>query len=79
LTAETTTETGLALNNDPLNDNAALSSVFSRLDTPVQATRVTVITDLPPRQLRAVVTVTFTYRNRPQTVSLTTLRTTDNF
>jgi len=78
LAAGTNTESTLPLNNDAFNSAAGLSSAFTALDTPVGATRTTQITDLSARSVRAVVTVTFSYRNRPYTVSLTTLRTTDD-
>lgn len=78
LTAGTATETGLPLNNDNFNAATGLSSAFTSLDTPVAATRTTQITDVSSRLVRAVVTVTFTYRNRPQSMSLTTLRAIDD-
>ncbi len=78
LTAGTITETNLPLNNDPFNSTTSLASPYSGLDVQVIDTRTTQITDLTARTLRAVVTVTFTYRNRPHSVSLTTLRATDS-
>jgi len=78
LTTGTATENSLPLNNDSLNAAAGLSSSFTNLDTPVNATRTTVITDITARTLRAVVTVTFTYRNRPCSVTLNTLRASDS-
>lgn len=78
LTAGTVTENNLALNNDAFNSQTALSSLFTDLDTPVTATRVTQITDLPPRSVRASVTVTFTYRQHTYRSQLTTLRVTDD-
>jgi Tfp pilus assembly protein PilV len=78
LTAGTATETGLPLNNDNFNAATGLSSAFTSLDTPVAATRTTQVTDVSSRLVRAVVTVSFTYRNRPQTMSLTTLRAIDD-
>lgn len=78
LAAGAVTENTLQLNNDALNSQTGLSSAFTALDTPVPATRVTQITDLPPRSVRAAVTVTFTYRGRTYTTGLTTLRVTDD-
>jgi len=78
LTAGTATEATLTLNNDPHNNAVGLSTAFTNLDTPVSATRTTVITDLPPRQLRATVSVNFTYRGRPYAVNFTTLRAADD-
>jgi len=78
LAAGTVTENALRLNDDALNGQTGLSSGFTALDTPVPATRVTVVTDLPPRAVRATVTVTFVYRSRTYTTSLTTLRVTDD-
>jgi hypothetical protein len=78
LTSGTATETGLPLNNDDFNAATGLSSAFTSFDTPVAATRTTQITDVSSRLVRAVVTVTFTYRNRPQSMSLTTLRAIDD-
>ena len=78
LTAGTNTETGLQLNNDGYNAASGLSSAFTNLDTPVPATRITTITNVSTRTVRAVVTVSFTYRSRPYNVSLTTLRAIDD-
>jgi type II secretory pathway pseudopilin PulG len=73
----TTTEANLPLNNDAFNSTSGLNSALTGLDTQTNVTRTTVITNITPRTLRAVVTVTFNYRNRPHVVSLTTLRATD--
>ena len=78
LTAGTNTESGLQLNNDGYNAATGLSTAFTNLDTPVAATRTTTITNVSTRTVRAVVTVSFTYRNRPYNVSLTTLRAIDD-
>lgn len=78
LTAGTATENNLPLNNDAFNSATGLSSAFTTLDTPVAATRTTQITDVSVRMIRAVVTVSFTYRGRPQSIRLTTLRTIDD-
>ena len=78
LSAGTAVESTLTLNNDTYNSASGLSSAFTNLDTPVNATRTTVITDMPPRALRAVITVNFTYRSRAYAVNFTTLRTTDD-
>lgn len=73
----TRTDNGIPLNNDSTNSQAGLSSAFTNLDTQVNATRVTAITDVLPRKARAVVTVTYSYRNRTYNISLTTLRAID--
>jgi type II secretory pathway pseudopilin PulG len=73
----TTIETNIPLNNDPFNSASDLSSTFTDLDTQTNVTRTTVITNITPRTLRAVVTVTFSYRNRPHAVSLVALRAAD--
>ena len=78
LTAGTATENNIPLNNDSFNSTTGLSSAFTQRDTQVNLTRTTQVTDLTARTLRAVVSVTFTYRNRPSTVTLTTMRTTDS-
>ena len=78
LAAGTATENALPLNDDSFNV-AGLGSAFTSLGTPVVATRTTQITDVSARLARADVTVTYSYRNRPYTISLTTLRTTDDF
>lgn len=74
----TVTENSVPLNNDPFNSTSGLSSAFTNLDTQVNATRTTVVTNLTPRTVRSVVTVTFIYRNRPHSVSLNTLRASDS-
>jgi hypothetical protein len=51
---------------------------YPTLDTPVNATRTTTITALSDRMVRAVITVSFTFRNRAQSMRLTTLRTIDD-
>lgn len=79
LTAGTVTETKLPLNNDPFNSGTGLSSAFTNLDVQVIDTRTTTVTSISAHQIRAVVSVTYTYRNRPYSVSMTTLRTTDDF
>ena len=78
LTAGTTVENNVPLNNDSYNAATSLISPYTNLDAQVLSTRTTVITDLTTRTLRAAVTVTFTYRNRPFTITLSTLRTTDS-
>ena len=76
--SRTTVENNVPLNNDNYNASMSLISPYTNLDSQVLSTRTTVITDLTTRTLRAVVTVTFTYRNRPTTITLSTLRTTDS-
>lgn len=84
----TTTESALPLNNDAFNSATGLSSAFTNSDVQVLDSRVTVITkqtdctgksDLTSRLLRADVTVTYTYRGKQVTVSMSTLRTADDF
>lgn len=78
LNAGTTTENNLPLNNDAFNAATSLASAYTGLDNQLNATRTTQVTDLTARTLRMAVTVTFTYRNRPHSVRLTTMRTTDS-
>jgi type II secretory pathway pseudopilin PulG len=79
LTLGTKTEPNLPLNDDAFNSaRADLRSLFTELDLRVPATRTTEITEVSTRIVRAVVTVTFTYRSRPYQVSLTTLRASDS-
>jgi type II secretory pathway pseudopilin PulG len=78
LAAGSRTEIDLPLNNDAFNSQNGLSSAFTALDLQVSATRVTEVRDLLPRRVRAVVSVSYTYRGRPYSVSLTTIRATDN-
>ena len=79
LTAGSSTEASMPLGRDTLNDQAGLSSNATNLGVMVHAARTTEITDVTPLRLRASVMVTYTYRNRPQQVVLTTLRASDNF
>ncbi len=72
------TETDLPLNNDAFNSQSSLSSPFTALDLQVNARRVTEITNLAPRRVRAVITVSYAYRGRNYALSLTTIRATDN-
>lgn len=78
LAVGTTTENNLPLDNDSFNSQAGLSSSFTNLDLQVNATRTTQITDVNTRIFRAAVTVTYVYRGRTYSVSLTSLRATDN-
>ena len=78
LTAGTVTENNVPLNNDDYNAATSLVSPYTTLDSQVMSSRTTVISDLTARTLRATVTVTFTYRNRPFTITLNTLRATDS-
>ena len=78
LTAGTTTDNNVPLNNDDYNSATSLITPYTTLDSQVMSTRTTVITTLTTRTLRALVTVTFTYRNRPVTITLSTLRATDS-
>ncbi|MEP6669920.1 MAG: hypothetical protein ABJF10_12250 [Chthoniobacter sp.] len=79
LTAGTTTETKLPLNNDAFNSQAGLSSAFTNLDVQVIDTRTTVITSISTHVIRALVSVNYTYRGKNTTITMTTLRTTDDF
>ncbi|MDR3404058.1 MAG: hypothetical protein P4L99_16290 [Chthoniobacter sp.] len=92
LTSGTTTEASptvtLPLNGDPFNSTSGLSSAFTNYDTQVLDSRTTVITKLTDcsgntgsssRLLRAIVTVTYTYRGKQTNLSLTTVRGTDDF
>lgn len=78
LTAGTTTEANVPLNNDDYNASLSLVSPYTNLDSQVLSTRTTEITDVTARTIRATVTVTYTYRNRPFTVTMNTLRATDS-
>ena len=78
LTAGSVTENNVPLNNDDYIAATSLVSPYTTLDSQVMSTRTTVISDLTARTLRATVTVTFTYRNRPFTITLNTLRATDS-
>ena len=78
LTAGTTTENNVPLNNDDYNASTSLVSAYTSLDSQVLSTRTTVITNLTTTTIQATVTVTFTYRNRPFSISLNTLRSTDS-
>ena len=78
LTAGTTTENNVPLNNDSYNAATSLISPYTNLDSQILSTRTTVITSLSTSTLRADVTVSYTYRNRPYTVKLSTLRATDS-
>lgn len=84
----TTTETGLPLNNDAFNSQTGLGSAFTNSDVQVLDSRVTVITKQTDctgntgansRLLRAAVTVSYTYRGKAVSVSVSTLRTADDF
>ena len=77
LTAGTTTENSLPLDNDAFNAQTGLGSPFSGLDVQITATRVTAIASLTARTVQAVITVSYVYRGKTYTVSLTTLRATD--
>jgi prepilin-type N-terminal cleavage/methylation domain-containing protein len=84
----TTTEKSLPLNNDAFNAETGLSSAFTNYDVQVIDQRTTVIskladctgnTGLTSRLLRADVTVSYTYRGKPVSVSISALRTADDF
>ena len=79
LTAGTTTETNLPLNYDTFNSESNLVSSWTTFDTPINLNRTTQITSISTHQVRAVVTVSYTYRGKSYTVSMTTLRTSDDF
>ena len=77
LIAGTTTENSLPLDNDAFNAQAGLGSPFSGFDLQANATRVTTISNLTARTVRAAITVSYVYRGKTYTVSLTTIRATD--
>ena len=77
LATGTRKETDIPLHTDELNEKADLKSVFTEVVTPVVATRETTVAEVTSRQIRATVTVTFTYASRNYTVTLTTLRAAD--
>ena len=79
LTTGTTTENNLPLNYDTFNSESALVSAFTALDTPITLTRTTTIKSISARQLSAVVMVSYIYRGKTYSVSMNTLRTTDDF
>lgn len=79
LAVGTTNETNLPLNNDSFNSETGLSSAFTNLDVQVTASRKTIVSPISTRQVGATVTVTYTYRNRSESIAMTTLRTTDDF
>lgn len=92
LTSGTTTEAyptvSLPLNGDPFNSASGLSSAFTNYDTQVLDSRTTVITKLTDcsgntgaksRLLRAAVTVSYIYRGKQTSLTLTTVRGTDDF
>ena len=60
LTAGSTTENNLPLNNDNYNAATSLISPYTNLDSQVLSTRTTDIANVTARTLRATVTVTFT-------------------
>lgn len=87
-TIEQAPNISLPLNGDPFNSETGLSSSFSNSDTQVLDSRTTVITKLTDcsgntgansRLLSATVTVTYTYRGVQTHLSLTTVRSTDDF
>jgi type II secretory pathway pseudopilin PulG len=73
----TRTESNLVLNADIKNEQTGLRSQFTSLAHPVSGTRVTQITNLTTRTLRADVTVNFVYAGRNYSIALTTIRATD--
>jgi Tfp pilus assembly protein PilV len=72
-------ETNLPLDNDNFNNATGLSSVFSSLDTPISGSRMTTIKSVGTRMVSATVIVSYKYRGRDYTETMTTLRTTDDF
>ncbi|HEY3899125.1 MAG TPA: hypothetical protein VGM54_10955 [Chthoniobacter sp.] len=79
LTAGTTTESNLPLNYDTFNSESSLVSSFTTMDTAINLTRTTTIKSISTHQVSAVVTVSYSYRGKTYSVSMTTLRTTDDF
>ncbi len=78
LATGTTTENNLPLDNDNFNNATGLASPFTASDLQVTATRTTTISSVRTRIINAVVTVTYSYRGRSYSVSMNTMRTTDN-
>ena len=88
-TMTTIEETNLPLNNDSFNSTTAgLSSAFTNNDVQVFDKRTTTITKLTDsslntkdksRLMRADVIVSYTYRGKLTSVSISTLRTADDF
>ena len=78
LATGTTTENNLPIDNDNFNNANGLSSPFTASDLQVTATRTTTISSVRTRIINAVVTVTYSYRGRSYSVSMNTMRTTDN-
>lgn len=80
LAAGTQSEAALTLNDNTFaRSGDGTRSAFSDLDLPVSCTRTTEITDITARQLRATVTVSYTFRGRTGSVQMTTLRACDRF
>lgn len=81
LTTGTTTESNLPLNNDTFNSASGLSSAFTSLDTQVLDPRTTVISAVSgnTRLLSVAVTVSYTYRGRAYSITLNSMRATDDF
>lgn len=81
LTTGTTVENNLPMNNDPFNATAGLSSAFTSLDTQLIDSRTTVITAVSgnTRLLSVSITVNYTYRGRAYSISMNSLRATDDF
>ena len=80
LASGTATESNLKLNADAFNNQTGLGSAFTSLGVQVPAVRTTDIVVLDTfggRRLRALVIVTYTYRNRTYDIRLNTMRTTD--
>jgi Tfp pilus assembly protein FimT len=78
MTAGTVTEPNLPLDNDSFNSQSGLSSAYTNLDLQVTATRTTVLSYPTTRTVAAVVTVSYKFRGRDFTVTLSTLRACDN-
>ena len=73
-----TTENNLPLDNDNFNNATGLSTAFTNLDLQANATRTKTVTSISARVRSAVVTVTYSYRGRTYSVSMNSMRTTDN-
>jgi prepilin-type N-terminal cleavage/methylation domain-containing protein len=77
LAAGTRNEENLVINADALNTQTGLGSIFTPLVTPIRATRTVQITNVSARTVAATVTVSFNFANRPYSVVLSTIRSSD--
>jgi hypothetical protein len=73
----TFTDENLPLDNDSFNTQAGLSSPYTNLDLQVTATRTTKLTYPTSRTVAAVVKVSYKFRGKDFSVTLSTLRASD--